>query len=230
MQVRADGFGDVFDVSQASDEALCGLIREGRTDLFADLMRRNNRRLYRAIRSILDDEAEVEEVMQEAYVAAYQHLGAFRGESRFSTWLLRIGVHAALAQRRRAGRIANEEPDEALAAPGASPETKAARRQLLESVEDAVGRLPATYRSVLVLRQIEGLDTAETAALLGVGTDVVKTRLHRARAMLRSALPRDLLAAFPFEAPRCDRVAAAVLDRLVLVSVSPIPACTPGDR
>jgi RNA polymerase sigma-70 factor (ECF subfamily) len=195
------------------DAVLCQRICAGETALFAELMRRNNHRLYRAIRSILREETEVEEVMQDAWVSVFQHLGSFQGRSRFSTWLLRIGVHAALAHRRRTQRFVDDEETVSIA-PGANPERGAASRQLLGRVEQAVDRLPAIYRVVLVLRQIEGLDTAETAALLGIEVDAVKTRLRRARLLLREALPGDLLAAFPFEAPRCDRLARAVFERI----------------
>jgi len=195
-----------------SDEALCEQVLAGAHERFAALMQRHNQSLYRAIRSILRDEHQVEEVMQEAWVAAFQHLDSFRGESRFSTWLIRIGVHAALAHKRRSGRVAGEAPDGE--APAPDPEVQVARMQLLGRVEAAVDALPSIYRTVLVLRQVEGLDTAQTAAALGIEPDAVKTRLSRARRMLRALLPEDLLASFPFEAPRCQRIAAAVLARI----------------
>jgi RNA polymerase sigma-70 factor (ECF subfamily) len=174
---------------------------------------------------VLAREAEVEEVMQQAYVDAFTYLDGFRGAARFSTWLLKIGVHAALRRRRDLHRMvaASEHaslPDRApVGSPPPGPEQACATRELLALVESAVDRLPAPYRQVLVLRAIEELDTAETADVLGVAEEVVRQRLHRARALLRQQLGgREddglLAAAFPFLAPRCQLVAAAVLARI----------------
>lgn len=200
--------------AEAGDSELCSRILEGERELFEILVRRHNRSLYRAVRSILRDEGVVEEVMQEAWVSAYEHLASFRGESRFSTWLIRIGIHAALAHRRRDGRWSVEENGERHPARAPDPETDAARRQLLSRVKRAVDGLPPAYRSVLLLRQVEGLDTQETATALGIQADAVKTRLHRARTMLKSLLDEDLLVAFPFDGPRCERLTDSVLVRI----------------
>jgi RNA polymerase sigma-70 factor (ECF subfamily) len=185
-------------------------------------MRRHNQRLYRAARAIVRDEAEAEDVMQQAYVNAYTHLDQFTGRARFSTWLTRIAIYEALGRIRRRGRLTEiESMSEAvdgggvLQDRGPNPERQAFIGELRRTLEGGVDALPEAYRSVFVLREVEGLSTAETAECLGLSEDVVKTRLVRARAQLRHRLSeqigqgvRDL---FAFEATRCDRVVAAVL-------------------
>jgi RNA polymerase sigma-70 factor (ECF subfamily) len=208
--------------SPLSDEAIVSRILGGETPLFEVLMRRHNERLYRAARSILHDEHEAEDVMQEAYVSAFSHLGQFDGRAKFSTWLTKIAVHEAFARARKRGRC---EPmdDSALetlmpTTSSPDPERLAFGRELGALIEAAVDKLGDGYREVFMLRQVEGLNTAETADVLGVSEDVVKTRLSRAR----SALQRDLLdqadaaaaTAFTFGQGRCDRVVASVLLRI----------------
>jgi RNA polymerase sigma-70 factor, ECF subfamily len=189
------------------------------------LMRRHNERLYRAARAILRDDREAEDVMQQAYVNAYTHLRQFDGRAKFATWLTRIAVHEALARARRAGRyqqlddedFGQVEPFMGSAQP-VNPERQAFGRELRGLLEASVDTLPDGNREVFVLREVEGLSTAETAASLGVSEDVVKTRLSRARAALRRELfDRAGLAAhnaFTFERPRCDRIVAAVFQRI----------------
>lgn len=204
------------------DEAIVQRVLAGEVALFELLMRRHNQRIYRTIRSILrDEDGEVEEAMQQAYVSAWLHLGQFTGGARFSTWLTRIAINEALARRRKerrfvaldGGSIAEEAPS---GAPG--PEEQVARRELVALVERAIDSLPEAGRSVLVLREVEGLSTAETAEILGVSEDAVKQRLHRARELLRARLDEEaegaLAAAWSFEAPRCDRVVRAVMERI----------------
>ena len=209
-----------------ADEEVVRRFRLGEPALFEILVRRYNRRLYRVARSILRDEAEAEDVMQQAYVNAYLHLGQFAERARFSTWLTRIAVHEALARARRRGRAREVElPDTdegagALRSARPGPEQEALAGELRRVLEGALDALPRGARAVFVLREVEGLSTAEAAACLGVSEDVVKTRLHRARASLRRELferaglvQRD---AFAFHAMRCDRVVAAVFARLAL--------------
>jgi RNA polymerase sigma-70 factor (ECF subfamily) len=208
-----------------SDEEIVARIVDGQTGLFEILMRRHNERLYRAARAILRDEREAEDVMQQAYVNAYAHLTQFDGRAQFSTWLTRIAVHEALARARRRGRyqqlddedLGNVEPFMTTDRP-ADPERQAFGRELAGLLEAAVDTLPDGNREVFMLREIEGLSTAETADCLGVSADVVKTRLSRARAALRRELfERAGLAAgtaFTFQRPRCDRIVAAVLARI----------------
>jgi len=206
------------------DEDIVLLVLSGQTALFEVLMRRHNERLYRAARAILRDDGEAEDVMQQAYVNAYSHLAQFDGRARFSTWLTRIAVHEALARARRRGRYAEAESDAStagLASPaGASPDPEqlAWARELGALMESAIDRLPDGTREVFVLRQVEGMSTQEVAATLDVSDDVVKTRLSRARAMLRQELSDQADAVAPsvlrFFRPRCDRVVAAVMGQV----------------
>jgi len=206
------------------DEDLVQRARGGDRLAFELLMRRNNRRVYRAVRTVLRDAAEVEEVMQQTYVLAFSHLDQFQGASRWSTWLCRIAFNEALARVRQRGRFvsidssADGPGSEGWRATGPDPERQARTRELGRFVEEAVDELPDIYRSVLIFREIEGLSTAETASVLDVDENVVKTRLHRARGLLRDAIEQrighQVEEAYAFEARRCDRVVTAVLARL----------------
>jgi RNA polymerase sigma-70 factor (ECF subfamily) len=212
-----------------SDEEIVARVRAGELALYEILMRRHNQQAYRAVRSILRDECEVEDVVQEAYLSAYRHLADFQGRARFSTWLVRIAINAALDRRRRRARFVVLEPGaeerlEARRGPsgggsdGDDPERLAARRELARLLERAIDALPEPFRMVYVLRDVEGMSTQETAESLALEANTVKTRLHRARSLLRDRLygnlDRAALEAFPFGAERCDRVVAAVLQRL----------------
>jgi len=185
-----------------SDEQLVARVAAGETALFEVLMRRNNQRLYRAVRAILRDGSEAEDVMQQTYLSAFSHLHQFAGDARFSTWLLRIGVNEALGRLRQRGRhlelLKDPEDDAApLEAPMPTPEERAADHELATLMEGLVDRLPDAYRAVLVLRDIEGHDTDATAELLGTNRAVVKTRLHRARLALRTLLEPHFAATSP---------------------------------
>jgi RNA polymerase sigma-70 factor (ECF subfamily) len=208
------------------DEQVVGQVLAGQTALFEVLMRRHNERLYRAARAILRDDREAEDVIQQAYVNAYSHLRQFDGRSSFATWLTRIAVHEALARARRRGRYVDvdvetlsplEFPMRMTSTP--DPERQAFARELGTLLESAIDRLPDGAREVFMLRQVEGMSTAEVADTLGLSDDVVKTRLSRARAALRRDLyERAGLATpetFRFLRPRCDRVVAAVLARIL---------------
>ena len=206
------------------DEEVVRLVVSGQTALFEILMRRYNERLYRVTRSMLRDDGEAEDVMQQAYVNAYANLRQFNGKALFSTWLTRIAINEALARLRRRGRYEplDEDPSnvETFMPPTADrdPEQQAFTGELRGLLEWAVDRLPDGGREVFVMRDVEGMSTAEVAAALDVSEDVVKTRLSRARAGLR----RDILErtgattadAFRFYRPRCDRLVARVLARI----------------
>src|SRR5215469_7211262 len=202
------------------DEALVDRVLAGDVQSFELLMRRNNERLYRTIRSLVTDEDEVEELMQQTYLLAFTRLGQFGGGARFSTWLLRIGLNEALQRLRRDRRWPRVAPEVLEEEPSmtATPEQGLARAQLNHLLEQLVDDLPDSHRSVFVLREIEQLSTAEVADVLGITADNVKQRLSRAKAMLRNALEvrtgATLAELYPFEAPRCDRVVAGVLARL----------------
>ena len=205
------------------DEEIVARVRAGERALFEVLMRRHNGRLYRSVRSVIADEAEVEDVMQQAYLRAYTGLGAFAGRASFSTWLARIGVNEALGRLRRRRRLKplDEDPDRAEAWMGAAPtpEDTAATREAARLVERAIDRLAAIHRTVIMLRDVEQLSTAEVAAVLEVSEDAVKVRLHRARQALREILAAEAgeaaREAFPFPAPRCDRMVGVVMARIM---------------
>jgi RNA polymerase sigma-70 factor (ECF subfamily) len=202
----------------------------GESALFEILMRRHNQRVYRAARAVVKDEAEVEDVMQQAYINAFTHLHQFEERSQFSTWLIRIALHEAFGRRRKMQRTesmtgiqSNLDEDrgelmDTIASPQADPERQAYAQELNRVLEAAVDTLPETYRTVFMLRDIEGLSTSETGEGLGLREEAVKTRLHRARAMIRRAVTARIGAvaagSFQFHAPRCDRVVAAVLARI----------------
>jgi RNA polymerase sigma-70 factor (ECF subfamily) len=210
--------------SELSDEDVIAQILGGRTALFELLMRRYNERIYRAARSIVRDELEAEDVMQQAYVNAFTHLGQFNGSARFSTWLTRIVINEALGRVRRRSRYepidATPLKVEPLMAhnPEENPERQAFAHELRGLLEWAIDRLPDGTREVFMLRDVEGLTTLEVAECLGVSEDVVKTRLSRGRAALRRLLLERTGAtapdAFRFLRPRCDLVVARVLERI----------------
>jgi RNA polymerase sigma-70 factor, ECF subfamily len=206
------------------DSTLIEQILQGNTALFELLMRRYNERIYRAVRSIVRDEQETEDVMQQAYCNAFVHLRQFNGSAQFSTWLTRIAINEALARVRRQGRY--ETFDDAASdvepytthTPEQNPEQQAFSHELRGLLEWAIDRLPNGMREVFVLRDVEGLSTLETAESLSVSEDVVKTRLSRGRALLRQQLMERTGAtapdAFRFHRPRCDRIVAHVLSAL----------------
>jgi RNA polymerase sigma-70 factor, ECF subfamily len=179
------------------DEELIERIIAGNGSLFEVLMRRHNRRLYCVARSIVRNEDEAKDVMQQAYVNAYVHLPQFAGRARFATWLTRIAVHEALSRvRRYALCAALEEMDEgqlsqpALCSKEATPEEQSLRQELRSALERGLDALPEIYRAVIVMRIVEELSTAEAAECLGISENVVKTRLSRGRAFLRRELRR----------------------------------------
>jgi RNA polymerase sigma-70 factor, ECF subfamily len=212
-----------------SDEEVVERVLAGDDALFEILMRRNNRRIYRAVRALLRDEAEVEDAMQAAYVFAYSKLASFRGGAQFSTWLTRIALNEALGRRRRDQRhpsisltVVEEPAMSSVASPTPTPEALASRRELAGLLERAVDSLPELYRVVFVLREIEGMDTGEAATALDVSEDVVKTRLSRARAALRGTIEQLVgsaaAEAFGFHATRCDRVVGNVMRQISAAS------------
>ncbi len=220
---------------QMSDNEIVDRVRGGETGLFEILMRRYNQRLFRVARSFLSDDDEAEDVMQHAYVNAYVHLDQFANQAAFATWLTRIAVYEALARVRRRRRFENvdtgdgDNPMDALRAPAPDPEQQAFLGELRARLESAVETLPARYRAVFVLRDVEGMTTAETAVCLAITEQSVRTRLHRARVLLRSHLFQRggmtaIRAVFAFMVPRCDRVVRLVLGRID--AMSPPPAAS----
>jgi RNA polymerase sigma-70 factor (ECF subfamily) len=210
-----------------TDEEVVSRVLAGDTALFEIIIRRYNQLLYRVSCSILKNDAEAEDVMQEAYVRAYEHLEQFEGRAQFRTWLTRIAVHEALARAGRRKRFyAIDSPDDHLdgdlmdhfSTTGRSPEQQAANSELRHLLENAIERLPDLYRCVFMLRDVEQMSVEEVGRILNLSESTVKVRLHRARRALRKAITestgQQLAGAFPFDAVRCDRVVAAVFQRI----------------
>ncbi|MGY8680272.1 RNA polymerase sigma factor [Bradyrhizobium sp. UFLA05-153] len=193
------------------------------------IMQANNRRLYRLARGILRNDSEAEDVVQETYVRAFTHLDGFRGESGLSTWLSRIAINEALGRvRSRKMHVELGALPEAtleaqiiqfpVSSAAGDPEKSMAQREIQRVVEHAVDELPDVFRMVFIARVMEGMNVEETADLLGVKPETVKTRLHRARAMLRENVEKKIgpvvMDAFPFAGHRCERLTEIVLKRL----------------
>jgi RNA polymerase sigma-70 factor (ECF subfamily) len=202
------------------DEGVVARVLAGEPRLFELLMRRYNRRLFRAARAILRNDGEAEDVVQDAWVRAFGHLETFEGRSLFSTWVTRICVHEALSRAKKSARLEpldTEERQEVVMSMG-TPEQGASDGELRRALEEAIDTLPDPLRTTFVLRTVEGMSIAETAEVLGIPEDTVKTRAFRARALLQSRLQErfDALAtgAFNFLGARCDRVVAKVFERI----------------
>lgn len=197
-----------------TDPELVKRILAGDMRAMEALMRRHNRLVFRTARAILRDDAEAEDAVQEAYLQAYRSLGTFRGESKFSTWLVRIAVNQALMRRRRSMRAAEVVPLD----PAIQVEEEHGDSMLRRILEKRIDALPDDYRAVFVLRALEELTVEEAAAALGIPEATVRTRYFRARGLLRESLARDvdrtLDEAFAFAGERCDRIVAKVLERI----------------
>lgn len=216
-----------------SDDEVIARIRAGDTPLYELLMRRHNQRLFRAIRSVIASDADAEDVLQEAWVRAFEHLDQFAGEAAFATWVTKIALYEAFGRLRKGKRFTALENDDgeimAEARRGMTntddPEKQVMRAELGQALQSAVDRLPEAYRSVFVLREVERLSTLETAQCLSLSEEAVKTRLHRSRAMLRQDLETwmgpALSDAYAFMGHRCDRVVAAVMERIAELAAQP---------
>lgn len=196
------------------------------------ILRTNNLHLYRVARSIVKDDGEAEDVLQEAYLRAFSALSGFRGDSSLSTWLTRIVINEALQRRRRTTEQPAEPIDPTLAQQAqiipfpfsdsrpASPESVVAQREICLLLERAIDDLPDEFRTVLMARVVEGMSLEETAELLGLKPATVKTRLHRARRQLKAALSEHVGAlfsdVFPFAGRRCQRLTDIIVKRLQL--------------
>ena len=210
-----------------TDEEIVTRVLAGETALFEIIMRRHNQRLYRASRAILRDDAQAEDVVQDAYVRAYEHLSQFAGRSSFAAWLIRIAVNEGLSRLRSRKRHEADDsrPEEEgdrmdrFASPTLNPEQQLATSELHSLLEHSIEALPDSTRTVFVLREVEGMSTAETSEALGITEENVKVRLHRARAALRKRLYSQVGAetrrAFAFHAVRCDRIVNDVFARIL---------------
>jgi len=219
------------DLNALGDAELVDLACRKVAGAFRVIMQRHNRRLYRIARAVLRNDSEAEDVVQEAYVRAFTNLAEFRGDASLATWLSRIALNEALGQIRRHRPTADLSSLESslaqaeiipfpLASPQLDPERTMAQRQIQLLLEQEIDKLPDDFRIVLVARVIEEMSIEETAALFGLRTETVKTRLHRARKLLRDALEKQvgsvLSDAFPFDGARCARMTNKVLERLAL--------------
>ena len=214
-----------------SDATLLERIGRGDQAAFEGVMRKYNGKLFRVARAILKDDTDAEDVLQDAYLDAYRHLGDFRGDSELSTWLTRIVVNHALMRLRREKRRSSIVPFQSMTAPdGETPETQvpdnrsespsagAIRAETRRILERRIDELPHSFRTVFVMREVEDMSMEEIAECLSISSATVRTRLFRARALLREALARDIDLAtgdvFAFAGARCDRIVANVLARL----------------
>jgi RNA polymerase sigma-70 factor, ECF subfamily len=204
------------------DDELVRRVGAGETHLYELLMRRYNQRVFRVIRSVIPNDADAEDVLQEAWVRAFEHLDQFEGRASFSTWVTKIAFYESLARARKSAHLAalDENHGENMD----DPEKQAMRGELGRMLQSAVDRLPTSYRSVFVMREVERMSTAETAECLEISEEAVKTRLHRSRAMLRRDLEERmgpaLAEAYAFLGDRCDRVVAAVMQRVASLASS----------
>jgi RNA polymerase sigma factor (sigma-70 family) len=221
----------VSNTATATDIALARRIATGDHAAFESLMRKYNGKLFRVARAILKDDGDAEDVLQDAYLEAYCHLDEFRGGSELSTWLTRIVINQALMRLRkekrrssivpfRNGLTTNAEGPEAQVPDNRSesPSASAIRAETRRILERRIDELPASFRTVFVMREVEDMGLEEIAECLSISPATVRTRLFRARALLRSALAHDIDVAtgdvFAFAGARCDRIVANVLARL----------------
>ena len=215
-----------MDRDEAGEEELLERARQGQPDAFSTLVRRHDRYLYRVARSVLRDDDEAEDVVQQTFLQAFVNLVDFRGEANLRTWLTRIALNDALQrQRRQRSMVELDQLDTAqervrsdlvlssLTSP--TPEQAAARNQVRETLERAIDDLPPAFRIVLIMRDVEEASVDETANALAIKPQTVRTRLHRARRMLRDSLGEQFTAVlkdvFPFERPRCDALVRKLL-------------------
>ena len=221
----------IDDMDGLDDMALVDLARHRNEFAIRTIVRRHNQRLFRAARAILRNDGDAEDVVQASYVKAFTHLESFRGEAQLSTWLTRIALNEALGRvRRQRPTTGIEQIDIESQRGGAQviafptiqtpldPETEMSRMEVRQLLEQAVDELPTLFRAVFVLRDIEGLSIEETALQLALKPETVKTRLHRARRLLRTAIEAQMSGAFaslfPFDGARCVGMADRVLAQL----------------
>jgi len=208
-----------------SDGEIVRRVIAGETGLFEMILRRYNQRLFRVARSIIGEDSEAEDIVQEAYVRAFQSLRQFEGRALFSTWLTKIAVYEATARRRKQRRLSLVDPGsnaefDAMAAPSHRPDASdaASQNELHSVLARAVDALPAALRVVFTMRMVEQLSMEEVAECLGLSTANVKTRLHRARTQLQSWIDQQIgeesRRLYMFDGARCDRIVANVMSRL----------------
>lgn len=215
----------VISSKSLSDELIIREIINGDKELFEKLMKRYNQRLFRVIRGYIKDEEEVHDVMQETYLKAYENLSKFRSDSSFSTWLIRIGINEALQRLRRIkkrwqffsnGKAESNEFPLFSEIEYMNPEKRAIQHETRQSIERAIDHLPVKYRSVYIMREIEGLDIGETASCLGLTESNVKVRLYRAKGILKKELSGRSIEKelFEFGNEKCDALIERVMQKI----------------
>lgn len=207
-----------------TDEAIIDRVKSGDLALFELIMRRYNQRIYRVVRSLLSDDDEAEDIVQEAYVRAYEHLTQFEGRAKFSTWLTKIAIYEALTRRRKQNRMQLFDPSDSENMPMLTCIStndkldETSMSELRAVLASAVDDLPPRLRVVFTMRVVEGLDSDETAECLDLTAANVKVRLHRARTLLRKTIDKrigtDARKLYQFDGPRCDRIVEHVMMRL----------------
>lgn len=210
--------------AELSDGELVSRIQAGAREDFELLVRRHNQRLFRAARGIVKSDAAAEDVVQQTWLDVYRNFAGFRGDAAFTTWATRICIHGALAYARKhppVGEIVDIDGGVSPAGPAGpaeheSPQQSVERAELGTLLERVLSRLPQTSREVMVLRDVLELDTAETAACLGVSHEVVRVRLHRARAAVAAELMQTLDGVYSFDGARCDRLTGNVMTAIRL--------------
>ena len=210
------------------DESLAQKVLAGDKAAFEAIMRRHNRAMFRTARAILRDDAEAEDALQEAYLQAYRPLGSYRGSARLSTWLARVVANEALMRLRKQSRrsaivpihagVEVEDSDQSGGVSMKNPESEARRAEMRRLLEERIDALPGAYRAVFMLRAVEEYSVEETAKILGIPEATVRSRLFRARSLLREGMASELDIAtedvFAFAGKRCDRIVSAVMQKL----------------
>ena len=204
-------------LSELTDEEIISEVKKGNSEYFAEIVKRHNQRLYRIAISygIYDDDSE--EVLQLAYISAYEHLNQFRGEAKFSTWLIRILINECLQLKRKKQSYRNVSEEELVTIPSGehlNPESHYMEKERKEILESAIQQLPDKYKSVYLLKEVEGMSIEETSEALAISKVNVKVRLHRAKSMLKNFIQAttDVSTLFTFGNERCDRVNESVMN------------------
>ncbi|HVO72481.1 MAG TPA: RNA polymerase sigma factor [Ignavibacteriaceae bacterium] len=199
-----------------SDEEIVAEVKSGNIDSFSEIVKRYNQKLYRIAISygVYDDDAE--EVLQSAYISAYEKINQFRGEAKFFTWLIRILINECLMLKRKKQKSINIPYDLVTNSAGdhLNPEQSYMEKEQKEILEKAIQQLPGKYKMVYMLKEIEGMSIEEISEALTISKINVKVRLHRAKAMLKNLIKEaaDISALFTFGNERCDKVTNSVMN------------------
>lgn len=205
-----------------SDEEIVARILSGEKQLYESLIRKYNQRLYRIGRSIVNDDNEVEDIMQTAYLNAYVNLAGFENKSSFSTWLTKILINESLLHKKRKAKLEQiliEKQD--VKYHSDTPLTGLMNNELKIVLEKSIAVLPEKYRLVFVMREVEEMSTSETMETLNLTESNVKVRLNRAKEMLRDSISSQyrFSGVYDFHLTRCDKMANYVMTRIDTISL-----------